>query len=261
MKNRIIRYDPPENAYYIIPALNEEESLPIVLSELIEIGVKPSRILVIDNGSTDGTTQVARDKKTVVLWEPNRGYGSACLTAVETLKNISPEPEYIVFVDGDGSDDLDDLENLFRPFHQDPKTEFVIGSRTRGGAEKGSLSFLQRFGNRLSCFLLRFFYAAEFTDLGPFRILRWRSFLSLDLKDKTWGWNLEMQIRAVRKNLKIVEVPVRYELRKGGKSKISGNWIGSLRAGAKILWIFFYLTFLSIERKPSVKENLEKNSL
>ncbi|EQA43792.1 glycosyltransferase, group 2 family protein [Leptospira broomii serovar Hurstbridge str. 5399] len=245
MSKQQIQHHLWKKAYFIIPALNEEESLPAVLVELKNLGIESSRILVIDNGSVDGTARVAAEQKVCVVREPNKGYGIACLSGISFLKSLTESPEFLVFVDGDGSDDLGDLFSLFQPFVMDPRTDFVLGTRTQGGAEDGSLSFLQKFGNALSCFLLKVFYGVEFTDLGPFRVLRWNSFLSLGQKDKTWGWNLEMQIKAVRKGFRIVEVPVRYERRKGGKSKISGTLIGSLRAGAKILWIFFYLTFLN----------------
>ncbi|EPG76240.1 glycosyltransferase, group 2 family protein [Leptospira fainei serovar Hurstbridge str. BUT 6] len=249
MNEQQIRHHLWKRAYFIIPALNEEESLPGVLIELKNLGIEPSHILVIDNGSIDGTAKVAAEQKVFVVREPNKGYGIACLTGISFLKLLNESPEFLVFIDGDGSDDLNDLFSLFQPFVMDARTDFVLGTRTQGGAEKGSLSFLQKFGNALSCFLLKVFYGVEFTDLGPFRVLRWNSFLALEQKDKTWGWNLEMQIKAVQKGFHIAEVPVRYERRKGGESKISGTLIGSLRAGAKILWIFFYLTFLASGRR------------
>ncbi|EIE02916.1 glycosyltransferase family 2 protein [Leptospira licerasiae] len=234
---------PWANSKFLIPALNEEESLPKVLDSLFDIGILPGQILILDNGSKDSTPQIAIDAGVILIQEPTRGYGAACLAGIRYLQERKISPEFIVFMDADGSDDLGNLNDLFFAFSQDPNTNFVIGSRTLGNAEPGSLSFLQKFGNRLSCFLIRTFYGVVFTDLGPFRILRWQSLLQLNLQDLTWGWNLEMQIKAVRNGFKIKEVPVHYRKRNGGKSKISGNLVGSLKAGVKILYIFFKLTF------------------
>ncbi|PJZ26506.1 glycosyl transferase [Leptospira hartskeerlii] len=234
---------PWANSKFLIPALNEEESLPKVLDSLFEFGILPRQILILDNGSKDSTPQIAIDSGVILVQEQKRGYGAACLAGIHYLQERKISPEFIVFMDADGSDDLKNLEDLFSKFSEDPNTNFVIGSRTLGNAEPGSLSFLQKFGNWLSCFLIRIFYGIRFTDLGPFRVLRWQSLLDLDLQDPTWGWNLEMQIKAVRKKFKIQEVPVNYRTRKSGKSKISGNLIGSLKAGVKILYIFFKLTF------------------
>lgn len=230
---------------FLIPALNEEESLPKVLDSLFRFGVLPDQILILDNGSKDSTPQIAIDAGVVLVQEPKRGYGAACLAGIHYLKERKISPEFIVFMDADGSDNLNNLKDLFFAFSQDPNTNFVIGSRTLGNAEPGSLSFLQKFGNWLSCFLIRIFYGVKFTDLGPFRVLRWQSLLELNMQDPTWGWNLEMQIKAIRKKYRIQEVPVHYRKRKGGKSKISGNLSGSLKAGAKILYIFFKLTIFS----------------
>ncbi|GBF38827.1 glycosyltransferase family 2 protein [Leptospira johnsonii] len=236
---------PWANSKFLIPALNEEEALPKVLESLFGSGILPEQVLILDNGSKDSTPQIAIDTGVILVQEPKRGYGAACLAGIRYLLERKISPDFIVFMDADGSDDLRNLKDLFSAFSQDPNTDFVIGSRTLGNAEPGSLSFLQKFGNWLSCFLIRTFYGVKFTDLGPFRILRWKSLLDLNLQDPTWGWNLEMQIKAIRKKFKIQEVPVHYEKRKGGKSKISGNLIGSLKAGTKILYIFFKLTFFS----------------
>ncbi|TGK04618.1 glycosyltransferase family 2 protein [Leptospira selangorensis] len=237
---------PWANSKFLIPALNEEESLPKVLDSLFGFGILPGQILILDNGSKDLTPQIAINAGVILIQEPKRGYGAACLAGIHYLLERKISPEFIIFMDADGSDDLNNLKDLFSAFSQDPNTNFVIGSRTLGNVEPGSLSFLQKFGNWLSCFLIRLFYGVKFTDLGPFRVLRWQSLLDLDLQDPTWGWNLEMQIKAIRKKFKIKEVPVNYSRRKGGKSKISGNLVGSLKAGAKILYIFFKLTFFSI---------------
>ncbi|WP_367897756.1 glycosyltransferase family 2 protein [Leptospira sp. WS58.C1] len=236
---------PWANSKFLIPALNEEGSLPQVLDSLFGSGILPEQVLILDNGSKDSTPQIAIDAGVILVQEPKRGYGSACLAGIRYLERKNISPEFIVFMDADGSDDLGDLKDLFFVFSQDPDTNLVIGSRTLGNAEPGSLSFLQKFGNRFSCFLIRTFYGVKFTDLGPFRIVRWKSLLALDLQDPTWGWNLEMQIKAIRKKFKIQEVPVQYRKRKSGISKISGNLIGSVKAGVKILYIFIKLTFFS----------------
>ncbi len=231
------------SANFLIPALNEEESLPGVIRSLTDLGIRPTQILILDNGSQDSTPEIAKNLGTILIQERQRGYGAACLAGIRFLSESGRTPNYIVFMDADGSDDPKDLQSLFEIFQKESDTDFVIGSRILGDAEPGSLSFLQKFGNHLTCFLIRIFYGKTFTDLGPFRILKWNSLLELRLKDKTWGWNVEMQIKAVRKKYKIREVPVHYSKRKGGKSKISGNLIGSFRAGVKILWIFFRLIF------------------
>lgn len=240
---------PWANSKFLIPALNEEESLPKVLDSLFESGILPEQVLILDNGSKDSTPQIAIDAGVILVQEPKRGYGAACLAGIQYLQERKISPDFIVFMDADGSDDLRNLKDLFSVFSHDPNTNFVIGSRTLGNAERGSLTFLQRFGNRLSCFLIQTFYGVKFTDLGPFRVLKWQSLLDLDLQDPTWGWNLEMQIKAIRKKFRIREVPVNYEIRKGGKSKISGNLVGSLKAGVKILYIFFKLTFFDKNSK------------
>lgn len=237
---------PWSSSYFLIPALNEEESLVGVIRSLGKAGVSPNQIVVIDNGSSDATPQLALQEGTFLAKEPQRGYGGACLKGVDLLLRSGITPEFLVFLDADGSDDPKDLVSFFSVFQEFPDTDFIIGSRVLGRAEPGSLSGLQIFGNRLTCTLIRIFYGKKFTDLGPFRILRWKAFLDLDLKDRTWGWNVEMQIKALRKGLTIREIPVHYRKRKGGKSKIGGNLIGGLRAGAKILWIFFRLTFFKI---------------
>lgn len=230
------------SVYFLIPALNEEESLPGVIRSLKELGVSLSRIVVADNGSTDSTPKIVLDLGANLVQETERGYGAACLAGLKFLERQEIVPEFLVFMDADGSDNPKDIYALLRPFSEHPETDFVIGSRILGKAEPGSLSFLQKFGNALTCTLIRIFFRKKFTDLGPFRILKWKSLLGLALKDRTWGWNVEMQIKAIRKGYRIEEVPVNYTRRKGGKSKISGNLMGSIRAGGKILWIFFKLT-------------------
>lgn len=211
----------------IIPALDEARALPLVLAAL----PTHPRVVVVDNGSTDDTAAVARAHGAFVVSEPRRGYGSACLAGIAHL--AAHPPELVVFLDADYSDHPDELPIILEPLLQG-RADFVIGSRTLGDAARGALLPQQRFGNWLTCGLLRVLYGRRFTDLGPFRALRWDSLRALGLVDLDYGWNVEMQIKALRAGLRIVEVPVRYRPRVG-VSKISGTLRGSVGAGVKIL--------------------------
>ena len=211
----------------VIPALNEARALPLVLGAL-PMG---PRVVVVDNGSTDGTAQVARACGAEVVSEPRRGYGQACLRG---LAHLTPTPPaYVAFLDADYSDYPEELPVVLAPLLEN-HADFVIGSRTLGHAQKGALLPQQRFGNWLTCNLLWALYGRRFTDLGPFRALGWASLMQLQLQDTNYGWNVEMQIKALRAGLRIVEVPVRYRPRVG-ESKISGTVRGTLGAGTKIL--------------------------
>jgi rSAM/selenodomain-associated transferase 2/rSAM/selenodomain-associated transferase 1 len=210
----------------VMPALNEERSLPSVL------GAVPSwvdRVVVVDNGSTDRTAAVAAHHGAIVLRQPTRGYGIACLTGIAQV----PEAETVVFLDADFSDDPAQMERLVLPIVRGD-ADLVIGSRTLGQREQGSLSVQQRFGNALACGLMRLFWKHRYTDLGPFRAIRADALAALRMDDKTYGWTIQMQIRALRAGLRVIEVPVDYR-RRIGTSKISGTVSGVLRAGAKIL--------------------------
>ncbi len=222
------------SAALIIPALNEESSIGRVLEEL-PAGLY-SQILVADNGSTDATAAVASTHGATVVHEPRRGYGSACLRAVESL---DPAIEVVVFMDADSSDVPAQAIALVQPIVED-RADLVIGSRTLGAAEARSLAPHQRFGNWLATTLIHIFYRHRYTDLGPFRAIRTSSLRLLDMRDRDYGWTVEMQIKAIQKGLRILEVPVSYRKRIG-KSKISGNVASSLAAGAKILWKIFRL--------------------
>jgi glycosyltransferase involved in cell wall biosynthesis len=213
----------------IIPALNEEPSIARVLAEL------PAglywRILVVDNGSTDRTAKLARAAGATVLEEPRRGYGSACLRALETL---DPRTEIVVFMDADASDVPAEAADLIRPILEN-RADLVIGSRTLGSSEAGALAPHQRFGNRLATALIRLLYGHRYTDLGPFRAIRASSLRALQMRDRGYGWTIEMQIQALRQRLRVAEVPVSYR-RRIGRSKISGDLWASVAAGVKILW-------------------------
>ncbi|HEV8718595.1 MAG TPA: glycosyltransferase family 2 protein [Candidatus Binatia bacterium] len=218
----------------LIPALNEEVSLAHVLSDLPREVVE--EVVVIDNGSADRTTEVARAGGATVLSEPRRGYGSACLAGIAYLK--ARDPDIVVFLDADYSDYPDELPAIVRPIVAEGY-DFVIGSRTKGEAEPGALLFQARFGNALATSLIYWLYGFPYSDLGPFRAIRLPALLKLGMTDCTYGWNVEMQIKAVRQGLRIAEVPVRYRKRAGGESKVSGTIKGTLLAGWKILWTVF----------------------
>ncbi len=214
----------------IIPALDEEASIGGVLDE-VPAGLF-DQVLVVDNGSSDRTSDVARSRGAGVLVEPRRGYGSACLRALAVL---APDIDAVVFMDGDGSDVPTEAGRLLGPIAEG-RADVVLGSRTLGRAEEGALNSHQRAGNALSVLLIRLFWGHRYTDLGPFRALRVSSLAALAMRDLNYGWTIEMQINAVRAGLRIVEVPVSYRRRRAGRSKVSGSLWGSFAAGAKILW-------------------------
>lgn len=215
----------------VIPALNEELALPGVLRGLEGRGLR--RVVVVDNGSADGTFGVALDHGAVALYEPRRGYGSACLRALDWL--AGDPPDAVVFLDGDGADDPGDLPALLGPLER-READVVIGSRVRGPAEAGALTPQARFGNLLACALLRGLYQVRFSDLGPFRALTWEAVDRLQMSDRDFGWTVQMQARAAKLGLRCAEVPVAYRRRRHGQSKIAGTVRGSVQAGVKILW-------------------------
>jgi glycosyltransferase involved in cell wall biosynthesis len=231
------------NTVLIIPALDEEESIGAVLDE-IPPGVY-SRVFVVDNGSTDRTAEVAAGRGATVLSEPRRGYGNACLRAMAALPG---DVEIVVFMDGDGSDDPAEAHLLLEPIERG-EADFVAGSRELGEAEAGSLSSHQRLGNRLVTWLARVLYSAPYTDLGPFRAIRAESLRGLGMADPTFGWTIEMQLKAWRNGLRVQEAPVRYRRRRRGTSKVSGRVAGSMRAAVKILWILFRTVFSGPRRR------------
>lgn len=214
----------------IIPALNEEASLPKVLADLPKEWVQ--EVVVVDNGSSDQTAKVAAQGGATVLQEPLRGYGAACLKGIAYL-HAAP-PDILVFLDADYSDYPEQLPQVVAPI-LDRDMDMVIGSRALGSMEKGCMTPPQRFGNWLSSKLLKLIYNADFTDLGPFRAIRWDALQELNMRDLNYGWTVEMQIKAARKKLKFMEVPVDYRNRIG-TSKVSGTVRGVTGAGYKILW-------------------------
>jgi glycosyltransferase involved in cell wall biosynthesis len=190
------------------------------------------RVVVVDNGSRDGTAQVARAAGAEVVAEPRRGYGAACLAGLAHLG--AQPPDAVVFLDGDGSDDAGDLPSLLAPLAAGT-ADLVLGSRTAGTREPGALSPQQRFGNALATGLIHVLWRRRFTDLGPFRAIGYPALVALGMRDRDYGWTVEMQIKALRRGLRIVEVPVRYRRRRGGRSKVSRTLRGTVGAGWKIL--------------------------
>lgn len=214
----------------VIPALDEERALPRVLAEIPRDHVR--RIVVADNGSRDRTAERARAAGAEVVHEPRRGYGAACLKALDLLA-LDP-PEIVVFLDGDYSDHPGELPLLVAPIVRGD-AELVIGSRALGRRERGSLTPQQRAGNAIACTALRLLYGARYTDLGPFRAIRWDALARLRMRDPDYGWTVEMQIKAARARLPHAEIPVSYR-RRIGVSKVSGTVRGTLGASRKILW-------------------------
>ena len=219
----------------IIPALNEEDAIAKVIGDIPTDIVE--EIIVVDNGSSDNTVQVAAAVGATILREPIRGYGAACLKGINYVKELAPGTDIIVFLDADYSDHPEELATIIEPIIKDD-IDMVIGSRAMGEREKGSLTPVQAFGNWLSTKLLGLIYNANFTDLGPFRAIKFDKLLALDMQDKNYGWTVEMQIKAAKEKLSFTEVPVKYR-RRIGKSKVSGTVKGSILAGHKILYTIF----------------------
>ena len=223
----------------IIPAYNEEASIGLVVSELLRQPVRD--VIVCNNNSRDHTELVARDAGGIVVMERRPGYGSACLRGMAYIAERPRQswPDVVVFIDGDHSDHPEELPDLIRPITEG-NYDLVIGSRTRGELEPGSMTPPQVFGNWLATNLIRLFYRYDFTDLGPFRAIRYPVLRELGMRDPDFGWTVEMQVRAAKAGLRCIEVPVRYRNRIG-TSKISGTVRGTILAGHKILWTIFKL--------------------
>ncbi|WCL50284.1 glycosyltransferase family 2 protein [Leptospira sp. GIMC2001] len=242
--------------WIIIPALNEEKNIKNLLIDLQNIQYPPEKIIISDNGSVDKTAEIAKQYGAIVVYEKKKGYGSACLRALQYVEDSIRKPSIIVFMDADRSDDPTEIRDLISPIDTG-EVDVTIGSRTLGIAEIGSLSFVQKFGNKLSCFLLKFIYNIKFTDLGPFRAIRYTSLEKLKMSDPDFGWTVEMQAKIAMLNIPYREIPVNYRKRKEGESKVSGNLKGSFLAGKKILSTIFSLAiskfFIEWKTYPNVR--------
>lgn len=223
----------------IIPAYNEESSIGLVLDAIPKDLVR--EMIVCNNASTDSTVETAKAHGATVLLQSRMGYGSACLKGIEYLKNKpeSEQPDVVVFLDGDFSDHPEEMPSLVHAIEQEG-FDLVIGSRALGDLERGAMQPQQIFGNWLATSLIRIIYKYQFTDLGPFRAIRWDRLVEMNMQDPDFGWTVEMQVRAAKMKLKVKEVPVSYRKRIG-VSKVSGTIRGTILAGHKILWTIFKL--------------------
>ena len=222
----------------IIPAYNEEASIPYVIKEIPSI---VDEIIVVSNNSTDNTEENARQAGATVLVEPNKGYGYACLKGMDYVASFkkNEQPDIVVFLDGDYSDYPEELTKIVQPIIEE-NIDFVVGARVKTLREEGSMTGPQIFGNWLATNLIRLFFRSKFTDLGPFRAIKYEKLLALKMEDKTYGWTVEMQLKALKQKLSYKEIPVKYKNRIG-VSKVSGTVKGAIFAGVKILtWIFKY---------------------
>ena len=222
----------------IIPAFNEQNGVGNVVRDIPADLVE--EVIVVNNASTDETEIEAKKAGATVLREPIKGYGRACLKGLEYISQLELKPDIVVFIDADYSDYPEEMYKLVDPIIKED-ADFVIGSRALGAKEAGAMTPQQVFGNWLATTLLRLFYSVRFTDLGPFRAIKYSKLIVLDMQDKTYGWTVEMQLKAAKKGFNCTEVPVDYRKRIGF-SKISGTVKGTLMAGYKIIWtIFKYL--------------------
>ncbi len=219
----------------IIPAFNEERAVGLVVRDIPKDLVR--HIVVVNNASNDRTSEMARSAGAVVVDQPERGYGSACLKGMEHVASLQPPPDIVVFLDADHSDKPQQLSDIIDPIRRN-EADFVIGSRALGKREAGSMMPQQVFGNWLATRLLLWFYGERYTDLGPFRAVRWPVLQAMDMKDRNYGWTVEMQLKAAKHGTRITEVPVDYR-RRIGSSKVSGTVKGSILAGYKIIATIF----------------------
>lgn len=220
--------------YVIIPAFNESQSIGKVISDIPNL---VREIIVVDNVSTDNTSEIAKEKGATVLRENRKGYGYSCLKGMDYVQTKADPEDIIVFLDGDYSDFPSEINLIIQPI-LNSNYDLVIGSRVLGNREPGSLLFQQMAGNWLATQLIKLFYNANFTDLGPFRAIKWSALQELKMRDKTFGWTVEMQVKAAKQKLKFTEIPVSYR-RRIGVSKVSGTVYGTIMAGYKILLTIF----------------------
>jgi glycosyltransferase involved in cell wall biosynthesis len=223
------------NCVVIIPAYNEAQSIGFVLQGIPKNLV--NAVIVVNNNSSDTTRERALEEGAIVLDEIKKGYGQACLKGIAYLDKLTTTPDIVIFMDADFSDYPEEIAWLLQPFFGSD-IDLVIGSRTLGVKEKGALTPQQLVGNRIATFLLKLFYGVKYTDLGPFRAIRYNQLLALNMKDTTYGWTVEMQLKAAKNKMHILEVPVSYRKRIG-TSKISGTFKGTILAGYKIISTIF----------------------
>ena len=229
-----IQLDQPDNdVCLIIPALDEAENLALLLPLLR----RQYRVVVVDNASEDNTSEVARQHHAELVYCPNRGYGNTIMAALQYLDSGSSHPKVVVIYDADGSSAMADIQTVAAPILAQ-EADLVIGQRTL--AQRGSLLFHAKLGNALSVMMIHWLTGHRYSDLGPLRAISISTLFSLDMVDRTWGWNVEMQMKAVWHNLKILEIPIVYKKRRFGRSTISGSIWGSIRAGSKILSRIIY---------------------
>lgn len=221
----------------IIPAYNEEQSIGLVVNDIPSAIVR--NVIVANNNSSDNTRKVALEAGAIVVDQPLSGYGNACLKGMEYIANLASHPDVIVYLDGDYSDFPEQIEDLVKPISEDGY-DMVIGSRALGNMEKGAMMPQQIFGNWLATNLIKLFYSYQFTDLGPFRAIRYDKLMEINMVDPDFGWTVEMQVKAAKLKLNCIEVPVNYRKRIG-VSKVSGTLRGTVLAGHKILWTIFKL--------------------
>lgn len=220
--------------YVIIPAFNESKSIGKVISDIPDL---VNESIVVNNASTDNTETIAKEQGATVLKEHRKGYGYSCLKGIDYIKEKADKKDIIVFLDGDYSDFPGEIKMLISPIISSG-FDMVIGSRVLGERQKGSMLFQQIAGNWLATKLIKLFFKAHFTDLGPFRAITWDALERINMKDKTFGWTVEMQVKAAKLNLKFTEIPVSYRKRIG-VSKVSGTIKGTILAGYKILLTIF----------------------
>ena len=219
----------------LIPVHNEEESLPHVLKDIPQPFIE--HIIVVNNGSTDRSAEVAKENAAIVVNEPKLGYGQACLTGISFI-NKEIKPDILIFLDGDYSDYPEEVFQLCEKIEKEG-FDMVLGSRTLNQKGKEGLSSTNIFGNKLAGFFLNLLFGVKFTDLGPFRAIKMDKLNQLGMCDTNFGWTIEMQIKAIRAKLKILEIPIRYRKRYAGVSKVTGSFKGSVKAFLKITYMFF----------------------
>lgn len=220
----------------IIPAFNEEQSIGLVINAIPNW---IAEIIVVDNNSSDNTNKNALDNGATVLTEKRKGYGYACLKGLDYIASQKVKPDIIVFLDGDYSDYPQEMNLLLQPILT-RQADFVVGTRVKNLRENGAMTPQQIFGNWLATFLMKLFFNSKFTDLGPFRAIKYSQLMELNMEDKTYGWTVEMQLKVLKRKISYTEIPVRYRNRIG-KSKVSGTVKGTIMAGIKIIsWIFKY---------------------